>query len=83
MQITMLGTHRVSEDGFKTIQLEKGETYDLAHSTAIDVLNKGWAFNAEPSTGDNGLDAILDTLARLRAKRIIQNPATLIAMGAL
>lgn len=48
MLITMLGTHRLSEDGVKIIVCEKGKTYDLADTCATHCLNKGWAYTAEP-----------------------------------
>lgn len=68
MKITMLQTRRVSEDGHTTRKLVKGETYDIAHTAACHALNNGWAFNAEPSTGDKIMDAMLDAFDRIVAK---------------
>jgi hypothetical protein len=43
MRIKMLETRRVSTDGYTVRQLLNGEIYDLPHTVACFVLNKGWA----------------------------------------
>lgn len=63
MLITMLGTHRLSEDGFKIIVCEKGKTYDLADTCATHCLNKCWAYNAEPEKDfDNWFEEFKNSL---------------------
>src|SRR5581483_1515447 len=64
MLITMLGTHRVSEDGFATKRLEKGKTYDIAHTAACSLIHRGFACNAEESTGNENLDRCLDEICQ-------------------
>lgn len=47
MKITMLGTHRGTEDGFTVRRFLKGETYDITHSLAVVFIRLGWARKAE------------------------------------
>lgn len=46
MLITMLETRLVSENGFDLVRLHKGETYDIAHTSACMVINRGWGVAA-------------------------------------
>jgi hypothetical protein len=47
MFIRMSETRRVSEDGFVTRQLAKGETCNVADTAARHAINHGWAVCAE------------------------------------
>lgn len=44
MQITMKETRRGSEDGFTVQRYEAGQSYDVAHTLACQLINNGWAF---------------------------------------
>ncbi len=71
MLITMLGTHRGSEDGHVVKQFVKGIKYDVADNLARRFLNQGVAYNSEPfeetpqgrftySRGTDGVDSTWD-----------------------
>ena len=47
MLIRMSETRRISEDGFVTRQLAKGETCNVADTAARHAINQGWAVCAE------------------------------------
>lgn len=48
MKITLLGTHRGSEDAHTLRRFHKGETVDVAESLARSLIRKGQAVAAEP-----------------------------------
>ena len=50
MQITMLSTRYISEDGFSTKPYEKGKTYDVAETAARRAIREGIAVDTELQT---------------------------------
>lgn len=51
MKIEMNYTRRTCEDGFTVIRLEKGQTYDIAHSAATALIREGAAVEAMGEAG--------------------------------
>lgn len=43
MKITMLSTRYGSEDGFVVNKFERGQSYDVAHTLAARLINRGHA----------------------------------------
>jgi len=70
MLVKMLQTRRVSEDGFVCRLLEKGQTYDLAHTAACAVLNAGWAYNVEPEDDRSPSDIVIDAIRKAGGKAV-------------
>lgn len=60
MRIKFLENTRYCENGFDVKQGLKGETKNVAHTAASDLIRKNKAFCAEEPTGNDNLDTIID-----------------------
>ncbi len=62
MRIKFLESTRYCENGFDVKQGLKGETKNVAHSAACALINKSKAYCAEPETGNEALDKIIEDI---------------------